>query len=205
MEWQPGTEKAMSSSQNIVQLRVSGGFALLNQNSRIQGNTNPHMEMTTLQVVTFWCHLHGEQCSALPGPRIWPQELCSSARKESWVLKTIFRRKERLLELRSMNSCWDILAPTFLIHQYQIPRTCPILNFSLGDLPGCQIQRWMHSPQVQFIRNSYKIPSTLLARMVRKDESKWLKLQQKRFRLDIRKHFLLKGVVSTGTGCSGQW
>lgn len=146
MEWQPGTEKAVSSSSKHCAAESFRVFVLLNQNSRIQASINPHMEMTTLQVVTFWCHPHGEQWSALPGPRIWPQELCSSARKESWVLKKIFRGKKRLIELRSTNSwrdinSWrDMLVLTFLIHQYQTPRTCPILNFSVGDLPSCQIQ-----------------------------------------------------------------
>lgn len=130
----------MSSSSKHCAAESFRVFVLLNQNSRIQASINPHREMTTLQVVTFWCHPYGEQWSVLPGPRIWPQELCSSARKESWVLKKIFRGNKRLIELRSTNSWRDMLVPTVLIHPYQTLRTCPISNFSLGDLPSCQIQ-----------------------------------------------------------------
>lgn len=140
MEWQPQTEKAMSSSSKHCAAEGFRVFVSLNQNSKIQASTNPYVEMTTLQVVAFWCHLHGEQCLGLPRPRIRPEELCSSARKESWIPKKIFRRKKWLIELRGTNSWRYILPPMFLIHQYQTPRTCPILNFSLGDLPSCQIQ-----------------------------------------------------------------
>lgn len=78
----------------------------------------------------------------------------------------------------------------------------PYLEFITGR--AAKSSCWIHPPQVEFIRNNYKTPSILLlARMVRKDERKWLELQQERSRLDIRKHFLLKRVVSIG--CSGQW
>lgn len=45
MEWQPGTEKAMSSSSKHCAAESFRVFVLLNQNSRIQASTNPHMEM----------------------------------------------------------------------------------------------------------------------------------------------------------------
>lgn len=78
---------------------------------------------------------------ALAREKLWP-----SANQGSWVLeKKIFRAK-RLIELRSKNSWRDLnswrdsLGSMFLIHQCQMPKPCPILNFLSGDLPSCQIQ-----------------------------------------------------------------
>lgn len=72
---------------------------------------------------------------ALAKEKLWP-----SANQGSWVLKKKIFRAKRLIELRSINSWRDMLGSVFLIHQYQMPKACPILNFLLGDLPSCQIQ-----------------------------------------------------------------